>query len=499
MKSTLDMNEVSTLSSQLLTNLDETVFFSRISSFVMDIFGEYKVQTFEAFNDGSTLLMSENGNPIKDGINYGKSQGLSGYVVRTKRAYYSNSQRDPLLATTKRDDCVHSELCVPIISNGSILGTIHIQSSDSKRKFTEEDVSKVLDLLNELESPVNNMRMYLIAKNLNKDLENKIKEKEEELQNRGPAVMSNSARVTKIDMVGHSKSFVEIMAIAEKVAREDFPILIAGESGTGKKLLAKKIHTMSVRKDRECLLVHCSSINESQLELEIFGTKERAGAIQRANGGTVILDSVEELSESIQKRLLRFLISGELYTLDSNIPMAVNVRIISVTKADLKVATEEEKFNEDLMYRLNIMNIKMPSLRERRDDVKLLSENFINAMTSKDSKVLTSKAIDRLSAYNWPGNIHELKNLMERTSILVSEQFIDESHLPELAVELEVPAEVVEEYSEMTLHELERMHICKTLDHLGGNKTRAAKCLGITVKTLYNKLHSYGLVNPKSE
>ena len=146
------------------------------------------------------------------------------------------------------------------------------------------------------------------------------------------------------------------------------------------------------------------------------------------------------------------------------------------------------------------MNLKVPSLRERKEDIKILSEAFINGAKDKESKVLTSQAISRLSNYNWPGNIHELKNLMERTGILVTEQFIDETHLPELVSQEEVIEEVVvEEFSEMTLHDLEKMHICKTLDHLGGNKTRAAKCLGITVKTLYNKLHSYGLVNAKTE
>ncbi|MFT6631347.1 MAG: Nif-specific regulatory protein [Bacteriovoracaceae bacterium] len=499
MKSALDMNKVSTLSAQLLSNLDETIFFSKLSSFVMEEFGEYKIQVFEAFNDGSTILIAENGKAINEGQEYAKGQGLSGYVVRTKRAYYSNSKRDPLLATTKRDDCVESELCIPVISHGSILGTIHIQSTNIDRKFSEEDVESVLNLLNNLESPINNMRLYLIAKNLNRELEMRIKEKEEELLNRGPVTGTSNSRIEKIEMMGHSKSFVDFMNIAERVAKEDFPILIAGESGTGKKLLAKKIHTMSERRDRECLLVHCASINERQLELELFGTKDRPGTIQRANGGTVILDSVEELSEGIQKKLLRFIISGELYTLDSNIPLSVNVRIVSVSKADLRAAVEEGRFNEDLMYRLNIMNIKVPSLKERKEDIKILSESFINSSRTSDNKVLTTKAIERLSNYNWPGNIHELKNLMERTAILISDQFIDESHLPELEVEAEVAVEVIEDFTEMTLHDLEKMHICKTLDHLGGNKTRAAKCLGITVKTLYNKLHSYGLVNPKSE
>jgi len=499
MRNALDSNKVSTLSTQLLSNLDETIFFSKLSHFVMETFGEYKVQVFEAFNDGSTLLIAENGEAVNDGMEYAKGQGLAGYVVRTQRAYYSNSQRDPLLATTKRDDCVQSELCVPVTSQGSILGTIHIQSSDAERVFSEADVEAVLEILNEIESPINNMRMYLIAKNLNKELESKIKEKEEELLNRGPSLNASVSKMENIEMVGRSASFMKMMNFAEKVANEDFPILIGGESGTGKKLLAKKIHVMSKRKDRECLLVHCASINEKQLELELFGTKERAGVIQRANGGTLILDSVEELSAGTQARLLRFIMSGELFTLDSEIPMAVNVRIISTSKSDIKAKIEEGQFSEDLMYRLNIMNIKTPSLKERKEDIKILSEKFINASKTTGDKVLTSKAIEKLANYNWPGNIHELKSLMERTAILVSEQFIDELHLPELESEVAVEVEVIEEFAEMTLHILEKMHIVKTLEHLGGNKTRAAKCLGITVKTLYNKLHSYGLVNPKSE
>lgn len=499
MKSALDVDKVSTLSTQLLSNLDETVFFSRLSRFVAELFGEYKVQTFEAFSDGSTLLVSENGQIAAAEIEYKSGQGLSGYVVRTKRAYYSNSKRDPLLATTRRDDVVECELCVPVISQGAILGTIHVQSTNSDRKFSEADVESILDLLSELEAPINNMRLYLIAKNLNRDLENKIKEKEEELSHRSLIVNKGSHKLDDIEMIGHSSAFVEVMNMAERVAKEDFPILIGGEVGTGKKLLAKKIHLMSDRKDRECIVVHCASVNEKQLELELFGMVERPGAITRANGGTIILDSVEELPQGIQAKILRFLMSGEFYALDSTTPVSLNVRVISVSKADLKLAVEQGQFNSDLMYRLNIMNMKMPSLRERKNDIKILSESFINSVKSGENKVLTTNAIGRLSHYNWPGNIHELRNLMERMAILVSDQFIDESHLPELTIEQETPVEVVEEFSEMTLYELEKLHICKTLGHLGGNKTRAAKSLGITVKTLYNKLHSYGLINSKSE
>ncbi|MBD65657.1 MAG: hypothetical protein CME62_10655 [Halobacteriovoraceae bacterium] len=499
MKSALDVSKVSTLETELLQNLDERVFFGKLSIFLQDLFNEYKVQVFEAYPDGASELVAENGEEIHNGIFYQKGQGLAGYVIRTKRAYYSNSPRDPLLASTKRDDCVHSEICVPLISEGAIIGTVNIQSKDEDRKFSEDDITVVNELTEKLKSPLNNIRLYLIAKNLNRELELKIKEKEEELLHRGPSVNKTSQSLGKIEMVGTSHAFLEIVNIAKKVAKEDFPVHISGEAGTGKKMLAKKIHSISERKESSCLTVHCASIDEKQLELELFGSTQRPGAIQRANGGTLILNGVEHMTEASQRKLLRFLVSGELYNIDSSAPLPVNVRMITTTKADIAKLADEGEFNEELLYRLNIMSIKMPSLRERKDDVKILSEKFINEMSKNSGKMLTNKAVDKLKAYSWPGNIHELKNLMERTAILVSEQFIDEAHLPELEAEIEVQEEVIEDFSEMTLHDLERIHICKTLDHLGGNKTRAAKSLGITVKTLYNKLHSYGLVNPKSE
>lgn len=500
MKSAQDVNKVSTLSNELLKNLDERVFFTKLSDHIHEMFGEYKVQIFAAYPDGTTELMAENDEAIENGLVFQKGQGLSGYVVRTKRAYYSNSTRDPLLATSKRDACVESELCVPLISDGKIMATVHIQSSDEKRKFNDEDIETVNNLFNDISMPINNLRLYFIAKNLNRELEGKIKEKEEELLNRGPAVQNKAEKMSDIDMIGHSKVFFDILTVAKKIAKEDFPVHIKGDSGTGKKMLAKKIHSMSDRANRECITVHCSAIEADKLELELFGTTARPGVIQRANGGTIILNSVEQLSQDVQKKLLRLIVSGELYNTDSNIPMAVNVRVISITKADLSKLTEEGNFNEELMYRLNIMNIKMPSLKERKDDIKILSESFLNQALKKDEgKMLTSKAVDKLVAYAWPGNIHELKNLMERTAILNSDQFIDAAHLPELESEVEEVVEEQVEFSEMTLHALEKMHICRTLDHLAGNKTRAAKSLGITVKTLYNKLHSYGLVNPKAE
>ncbi|MEX0798019.1 MAG: sigma-54-dependent Fis family transcriptional regulator [Bacteriovoracaceae bacterium] len=500
MKSALDMNQVSTLSTVLLTNLDENVFFSKISDFVNKQFGEYKAQVFEAFEDGSTQLKAENGKVIESGLIYEKGQGLSGYVSRMKRAYYSNSKRDPLLATTKRAACVESELCVPINCEGMILGTIHIQSKKEDRKFSEADVEIVRNILEQLESPLKNLKMYLIAKHLNRELQGKIEQKEEELKQRGPIIGNKTGAQDKIEIIGHSNAIMQVNNIAQRIAAEDFPVMIVGESGAGKKLLARKIHSLSSRSGGECHIVHCSAIEESQIEVELFGTQERPGLFEKANHGTLILDCVEELSLNIQAKVLRTLLSGEIYKVNSNTPVKVNVRVVSTNKQSLDQAVEEGRFREDLIYRLNIVKIDMPSLQERKDDIKVLSEFFMNQGKDKeDYKILTTKAVEKLVNYKWPGNIQELRNVMERTYILAEDRYVDEHHLPNLAQEAQEEEAPQESFSEMTLHELEKAHIIRSLEHLGGNKTRAAKTLGITVKTLYNKLHSYGLVQPKSE
>jgi DNA-binding NtrC family response regulator len=218
------------------------------------------------------------------------------------------------------------------------------------------------------------------------------------------------------------------------------------------------------------------------------------------NGGTIILESVIDLTDRIQTKLLRAMVSGEIFRVGSKVPVKINVRYISTSRESLEDAVNEGRFREDLFYRLNIVNVKMPSLDERNDDIKVLSEHFLNHGKDQDStKMLTSKALEKLASYNWPGNIRELKNLMERTYILVEDRYIDSEHLPELTKEEVIEDAIVEEFIEMTLHDLEKKHILKTLDHLNGNKTRAAKSLGITVKTLYNKLHSYGLVHTNKE
>ena len=495
MKTASIQNELATLSTVLLSNLDEVVFFSKLSGFVQDVMNEHKVLGFEVLSDGCTRLVSENGQALSTAKLLNKGQGLSGYVARMKRAYYSNSvKRDPIASTGLRDDAVEAELCMPIMVEGSVIGTINVQSTKKDRNFGEGEIVILNDILAQLQSPIRNMHLYLMAKNLNRELMCKIEAKEKELSNRVEIQVTKGLEDNS-QMIGLSKNFLEIVQTAKKVAGQDFPVLLEGNHGVGKKILARKIHTWSGRKGG-VVVASCGAFNEVQLDREIFSSK---GLMVQANGGTLIIDDIGSTTAYIQTKILRALVAGEMIAVDTEEKIALNVRLIATSKVSLKDLVEAGSFKEELFYRLNTVALKIPSLKERHEDIKVMAEHFLNHGKS-EKKVLTSGAIEKLTSYFWPGNAHELKNIMERTYILTDGQYIEASHLPEFAVEVKVEkVEAPVKYVEFTLFDLEKKHIIDTLDHLGGNKTRAAKALGITVKTLYNKLHSYGLIEAREQ
>lgn len=495
MKTAFNHNELATLSTVLLSNLDEVIFFSKLSGHVQELMKEHKVMGFEVLTDGSTHLIAENGKALSAEKILNKGQGLSGYVARMKRAYYSNNvKRDPIASTGIRDEAVEAELCVPVMFEGSVIGTINVQSVQKDRNFSESDIAVINDMLAELHSPIKNMHLYLMAKNLNRELLGRIEAKEKELSNRSNIQVSRHFDDNS-QMIGLSKNFLEIVQTAKKVASQDFPVLLEGAHGTGKKILARKIHAWSGRKGG-CVVASCSAMSESQLDREIFGSK---GLLVQCNGGTLIIDDIGSTTHHIQTKLLRALVSGEMITVDTEEKIPLNVRMIASSKVSLKSLVDTGAFKEDLFYRLNTLALKIPSLKERQEDIKVMAEFFLNHGKSQ-AKILTSGAIEKLVSYFWPGNAHELKNIMERTFILTDGQYIEASHLPEFAVEVKVEkVEAVVKYQEFTLFDLEKKHIIDTLDHLSGNKTRAAKALGITVKTLYNKLHSYGMIEAREQ
>ncbi len=503
MKSAAANNQLATLCTQLLANLDETVFFSQLSGYFHNQMGEHKVQIYEVLGDGATRLSAENGQAV-DGAILAKGIGLSGYVARMKRAYYSNNvKRDPITAHSKRDEEVEAELAIPVMVDGTVIATIHIQSAKKDRQFNESDVARINDDLKELKAPIKNMRLYLVARHMARELEQKLAQRELERQNAPKFDIKTGSQDNgeRLNLIAVSKSMLETIQIAKKLAQQDFPMLLDGAHGVGKKILARKIHFWSHRKNNACVLVHCTSMQEAALDIELFGKKGKKGAFAEANGGTLILDDISALSHTLQAKVLRAMVTGEVVSADNEEKTMINVRVIATTKDNLTELVEKGEFKAELFIRLNTMNLKIQGLKDRSEDIRPLAEYFLNeGRAQNETKILTAAAQAKLSSYNWPGNVQELKGMMERVAILAEGQYVDENHLPELRVE-EIVEEVVEvvKFEEVPLHDLEKRHILATLEHLGGNKTRAAKSLGITVKTLYNKLHSYGMIEARGE
>ena len=315
---------------------------------------------------------------------------------------------------------------------------------------------------------------------------------------------NRAASSQNLPMIGQSEKLKQVQNLIEKIAPTTASVLILGESGTGKELIARKIHASSDRSSAAFVAINCGAITETLLESELFGHEKGAftgasvakkGLVEVANGGTLFLDEIGEMALSLQTKLLRFLQEGEFYRVGGKESIKVDVRILSATNRDLDGDVRAAKFREDLFYRLNTITLKSPALRERKEDLPALIEYFSPGMLS----TISSESLDLLKAYSWPGNIRELQNSVERMRILSSGNTIEVQDLP-LSIRNAEKLKLENEMSgappvEMPLEQLERIHILRCLDHHEGNKTRAAQSLGITIKTLYNKLHRYGILD----
>ncbi len=323
----------------------------------------------------------------------------------------------------------------------------------------------------------------------------------------GPAVKAKSkARHSSaiIPMIGNSEKLKQVTQMIEKIAPTTASVLILGESGTGKELIARKIHLMSDRAEAPFVAINCGAITETLLESELFGHEKGAftgasitkkGLVEVANGGTLFLDEIGEMALSLQTKLLRFLQEGEFYRVGGKESIKVDVRILSATNRDLDAEVRGGKFREDLFYRLNTISLKSPALRERKEDIPALIEHFSPGMMAQ----ISEEAMSLLLQHTWQGNIRELQNTVERMRILNSGNTIEVQDLP-MSIRTAEAAKKETAMAgpppvEMPLEQLERIHILRCLDHHEGNKTRAAQSLGITIKTLYNKLHRYGILD----
>ena len=309
-------------------------------------------------------------------------------------------------------------------------------------------------------------------------------------------------------IIGSSFAMKEVIDTAKIAAPTDATILILGESGTGKELFAKAIHNNSNRKKNRLISVNCAALNETLLESELFGHEKgaftgadnkRDGLFISADKGTIFLDEIGEIPMTMQVKLLRVIQEREIQRVGSDRTINIDVRIIVATNRNLEEEAKKGRFREDLFYRLNVINIKVPPLKDRKEDVPLLAQNFLTKYTNKNRKELkgfTPMAMVALSKYQWPGNVRELENVIERASILCMGQYISEKDLP-----LNIMKDYQPENSIQTqlsgggksLDEIESIALIETLKQTKGNKTEAAKILNITRTTLNNKLKRHHL------
>ncbi len=304
-------------------------------------------------------------------------------------------------------------------------------------------------------------------------------------------------------LVGNSAEMRKIYHVIEQAAPTGASVLISGESGTGKELVAQTIHRLSPRARAAYVPINCAAIPDTLLESELFGHEKGAftGAIERRQGcfeladhGTIFLDEIAEMTPPTQVKLLRVLQERTFRRVGGRTEQAVDIRIIAATNADPPTAVKEGKLREDLYYRLNVFEITLPPLRERKDDLPLLIQGFINEFNARNGRsvvAVDAGAMAVLDAYSWPGNVRELRNVIERATIVADGHFIQPNDLPSLtdgARGAAVP-DTSGLTAGMTVAQAEQQLIHITLEHTGGNKTRAAELLGISLKTLHNKLH----------
>lgn len=308
-------------------------------------------------------------------------------------------------------------------------------------------------------------------------------------------------------LIGESKEFHRVLELAGRVAPSDSTVLLEGASGTGKEVFANFIYKNSPRAEKPFVALNCASIPDTLIESELFGHEKgaftdasamRQGLVEIANGGTLFLDEIGEISPVFQPKLLRFIQLGEYRRVGGNKTLKSDVRIISATNKNLFDEVKEGRFREDLLYRLNVITIHLPSILERKDDIPLLAHSILERKNKlREKKELHPDALTALTEYHWPGNIRELENVLERAIILSTDGFIRPKDLllPQDLNVNTVPGAGSDQKigSAISLDELEKEHIAKVLINTKWNKNLSSKILGISLKTLYTKIHQYNL------
>lgn len=382
-----------------------------------------------------------------------------------------------------------SVMCVPLILVNNVIGAVYVDRRNDKNPFNEADLTFLISFAKQVVKGI--------------QISNEILELEEKLEDKPRIEFEKIREQFKCDdIIGKSMKLLNTLKLASKVADTDASILILGENGTGKEILARAIHNNSSRKDKPFIALNCGAIPSDLLESELFGyesgaftgaIKSKPGRLELADGGTIFLDEIAEMNVNLQAKLLRVIQTKEIERLGGIHSKKINVRFISATNKDLKKMIAEKSFREDLYYRLKVVEIKLPPLRERKEDIEELVKYFIEKYKGNKSNILiTEEALNILENYNWPGNIRELENVIQRAIILSDSNVIQKKDLPQ---------EIIEDYNytnyEKPLSEAEddfrRYYITKVLRRTG-SKTEAAKVLKVNRSHLHKLISQLGII-----
>ena len=507
------------INNAIITNLAERALFHSVSEALRRVipFDRLALTLYSVERGAFRYVAMEGGLPsdhFQTGLEVDREESVSGWVFDHQQAsvrrdleteqQYSNDRR--LVAEGIRSDCV-----VPLIVRGRSIGTLNV-GSRAINHYSEADAKFLQEVANQVALAVENMQSYEEIAALKGKLEKENIYLQEEIR----------AEHDFEEIVGNSAPLLGVLRKVEQVAPTDSTVLILGETGTGKELIARAIHNRSIRKNRALVRVNCSAISAGLVESELFGHLKGAftGAIERrigrfelADGGTIFLDEIGELPLETQVKLLRVLQEHEFEPLGSSRPLHVDVRVIAATNRNLQEAIEAGRFRSDLFYRLNVFPVELPPLRERRSDIPQLVASYLSRFCKKFGKKVAGvlpDSMDRLMSYPWPGNIRELQNVIERAVVLSTGPTLrlEDDLLPTSGEGVAVPQSPIQEAGRPagltssrlpTLEEMERSHILAALQQSGGvveGPKGAARILNLRPNTLRSRMKKLGIKRP---
>jgi len=435
------------------------------------------------------VVFGENKQVMRE-VRFKVGEGIAGWVAKHGEAVLSNQvQNDPRFSK-KLDEIIdmplQSILCLPLVSKGKILGVLNIINKPEGGRFTEEDLHLAQAFAAQAAIAIDNANLYDAISNENKLLRDQL--------DMAPKLL-----------VSFNPKMKEVIEMARRSAESDATVLLLGESGTGKEIVARAIHTWSDRKTCPFVALNCAALPEQLLESEIFGheqgaftgaVRRKVGKVELANGGTLFLDEIGELKLDVQTKLLRVLQEHQFERVGGTEVITADIRIIAATNKDLREEVQKGAFREDLFFRLNVISLTIPPLRERKEDILFIANKFIDRYCAEEgwhAPTISASGKKALLGYDWPGNVRELENALERAIVLGEKDTIDADNLLlDLSLLTSTPIDLNRPYREL-VKDFKRDIVKRALDECGGNQSRAAEKLALTQPHLSRLMKDLGL------